>query len=187
MPSKNINIWCIRWVHIHYKALRWYIYAAVGWDNAQIMTLMPKFYQRITQLETWYMRSQPHGLNQEEGVLPSVYNTLISGSRECVHRTAGTSNWLLGTYCPPICARVTCAIVWIVVVYLCVCLYCIVVYTTAEDHRSVVETFGVNISSFAFISWVNVQLGSCMSNHPTNGVFHCFPIKIRSKYRGCGL
>ena len=63
----------------------------IDWDNAQIMALMPKFYQRIT-LETWYMRSQPHGLNREEGVLPSVYNTLISGSRECVHRTAGTSN-----------------------------------------------------------------------------------------------
>ena len=30
---------------------------------------------------------------------------------------------------------------------LCVCLYCIVVYTT-EDHRSVVETFGVNKSPF---------------------------------------
>ena len=37
---------------------------------------------------------------------------------------------------------------WIVVVYLCVCLYCIVVYTTEEDHRSAVETFGVNKSSF---------------------------------------
>jgi len=33
-----------------------------------------------------------------------------------------------------------------VVVYLCVCLYCIVVYTTEEDHHSVVKTFGVNKS-----------------------------------------
>ena len=117
----------------------------IDWDNAQIMALMLKFYQRIT-LETWYMRSQPHGLNREEGVLPSVYNTLISGSRECVHRTAGTSNWLPGTCCLPICGRVTRAIFWTVVVYLCVCLYCIVVYTTEEEHRSVVKTFGVNKS-----------------------------------------
>ena len=43
------------------------------------------------------------------------------GSRECVHRTAGTSNWLLGTCCLPICVQVTCAIfeLWLCI-YVCV-------------------------------------------------------------------
>ena len=54
----------------------------------------------------------------------------------------------LGTCCPPICARVTHAIFFELWLCLCVCLYCIVVYTTEEDHRSVVETFGVNKSPF---------------------------------------
>ena len=50
---------------------------------------MPYFWQRCT-LETWHMRSQPHPLNQEEGILPHVYDALIFPNTPppCVHRTS---------------------------------------------------------------------------------------------------
>jgi len=48
----------------------------IDWKNTQVKAVMPYFWQRCT-LETWHMRSQPHPLNQEEGILSHVYDALI--------------------------------------------------------------------------------------------------------------
>ena len=43
----------------------------IDWSNTQIKAVMSPFWQRCT-LETWYMRSQPHPFNWEQGILPHV-------------------------------------------------------------------------------------------------------------------
>ncbi len=42
-------------------------------------SVSPLFWQRCT-LETWHMRSQPHPLNREEGILPHVYDALVDNT-----------------------------------------------------------------------------------------------------------
>ena len=66
------------------------------WSNTQIKAVMPPFWQRCI-LETWYMRSQPHPLNREEGILPHVYDALIiRGDTPHMHGASMAQNWLLG-------------------------------------------------------------------------------------------
>ena len=48
----------------------------IDWKNTQVKADMPYFWQRCT-LETRHMRSQPHPLNREEGILPHMYDALI--------------------------------------------------------------------------------------------------------------
>ena len=60
----------------------------------KIKAVMPPFWQRCT-LETWHMMSQPHPINWEEGILPDVYDPLITENTLCIHRTpswCGTAN-----------------------------------------------------------------------------------------------
>ncbi len=64
--------------------LAWDTGHAIDCDEVQIKTCMSHFYKRVA-LETSYMRSQPHALNREEGILPAVYSMLISGSGPHVH------------------------------------------------------------------------------------------------------
>ena len=65
----------------------------IDWSNTQIKAVMPPFWQRCT-LETWYiyMRSQPHPLNQEEGILPHVCDTLIRDDTPHTHGASTAQN-----------------------------------------------------------------------------------------------
>ncbi len=54
---------------------------AIDWSNTEVKAVSPLFWQRCT-LETWHMRSQPHPLNREEGILPHVhvYDALVDNT-----------------------------------------------------------------------------------------------------------
>ncbi len=52
---------------------------AIDWGNTEVKAVSPLFWQRCT-LETWHMRSQPHPLNREEGILPHVYDALVDNT-----------------------------------------------------------------------------------------------------------
>ena len=67
----------------------------INWSSTQIKAVMLPFWQRCI-LETWCMRSQPHPLNREEGILPHVYDTLIRGDTPHMHGASMAQNWLLG-------------------------------------------------------------------------------------------
>ena len=63
----------------------------INWSSTQIKAVVPPFWQRCI-LETWYMRSQPHPLNWEEGILPHVYDTLIRGGTPHMHGASMAQN-----------------------------------------------------------------------------------------------
>lgn len=74
---------------------------SIDWKNTQVKAVMPYFWQRCT-LETWHMRSQPHPLNREEGILPHVYDSLIGPNTPPprVHRTISSAELTSGRVPP---------------------------------------------------------------------------------------
>ena len=59
----------------------------LGWCEDQ--NCMPHFYQTVA-LETWYMRSQPHTTNWEEGIPPPVCNMLTNENDNIHHALTAT-------------------------------------------------------------------------------------------------
>ena len=84
------------------------------------------------------MRSQPHPLNQEEGILSHVYDTLIREDTPHMHRASTAQNWLPGHM-----LTVRSHVASHLCIYECLLICYCCISATEEDHRSVVETFGV--------------------------------------------
>ena len=49
----------------------------IDWSDAQVIDASPLLQQRCT-LESWHIRRQPQPLNRERGMLPTVYDQLIT-------------------------------------------------------------------------------------------------------------
>ena len=51
----------------------------ITWNEAEVLDSNLRLNQRCA-LEAWHIRSQPHPMNRESGLLPQVYNLLIQPS-----------------------------------------------------------------------------------------------------------
>ena len=48
----------------------------IDWEKAEVVECHPHYRQRYA-LEAWHIRTEPHTMNRDGGLLPTVYNPLI--------------------------------------------------------------------------------------------------------------
>ena len=48
----------------------------IDWEKVEVVDGHPHYRQRCA-LEAWHIRTEPHTMNRDEGLLPTVYNPLI--------------------------------------------------------------------------------------------------------------
>ena len=51
----------------------------IDWDNAKVIDSNPKLYP-LCYLESWHIKSKNSTMNRDEGLLPPLYNSLISST-----------------------------------------------------------------------------------------------------------